>query len=114
MGYAVGDGEDRYYSKEEGQSQEGIEAKKKLTALLLAQTEQARRDGNNEIAQELRFAAGMQELTYKVLVKLEQQGAFANEQREVANETRQRQYQESARDKTRPSNYVGMSSPSDL
>lgn len=51
---------------------------------------------------------------YEVMVKIENHLAGANEQREVANDTRHRQYQESTRDKTRPSNYVGMSSPSDL
>ena len=56
----------------------------------------------------------MQMKLYDIMVKIENNLATGNEQREVGNETRHRQYQESTRDKTRPSNYVGMSSPSDL
>ena len=81
----------------------------KLMALL-ARTEMT---GNQRFIRDRKEDVAKAIQLYRVMVRIEEHLAGANEQREVANETRHRQYQESTRDKTRPSNYVGMSSPSD-
>ena len=106
LGQTVYDSVDLEHVNSEGQAE--------IVKAAIAKLEMAKLQGSTTGVQIGQENVKMQMRLYDIMVKIENNLAAGNEQREVGNETRHRQYQESSRDKTRPSNYVGQSSPSDL